>query len=73
MSSVPDGTTASPAQAERDEAARRMLYRACGHALLEITSGLEEGTIVQRGAGPQTLIRIGFAQRGDACFEPPMA
>lgn len=63
MSSVPGGTTASAAQAGRDEAARQILYRSCGHALLEITSGLEEGTIVQRGAGPQTLIRIGFAQR----------
>lgn len=63
MSSVPGGTTASVAQVGRDEAARQILYRSCGHALLEITSGLEEGTIVQRGAGPQTLIRIGFAHR----------
>lgn len=63
MSSTPDGTTPSPAQAERDEAARRLLYRSCGHALLEISAGLESGAVVQRGAGPQTLIRIGFAQR----------
>lgn len=60
---MPDGATPSPAQAERDEAARRLLYRSCGHALLEISAGFESGTVARRGAGPQTLIRIGFAQR----------
>jgi hypothetical protein len=63
MSSTPDGMAPSPAQSERDEAARRLLYRSCGLALLEISAGIEHGTVVQRGAGPQTLIRIGFAQR----------
>lgn len=63
MSATPDSAAPSPAQAERDEEARRLLYRSCGHALLEISAGLESGTLVQRGAGAQSLVRIGFAAR----------
>ncbi len=63
MSSQPNSTTPSEAQAERDESARRLLYRSCGLALLGVSAGLERGTVVQRGAGAQTLVRVGFAAR----------
>jgi hypothetical protein len=59
----PGSIDPSPAQGERDQHARVVLARSCGLALLAISAGLETGTIVQPGAGPETLVRVAFAAR----------
>lgn len=64
MSAEPNSQRPSPQQAERDRSARVQLARAAGLALLHISAGLEAGTLVQHGAGPLTLVKVGFAARG---------
>lgn len=64
MSSNPESTSPSPNQAQRDANARIQLARACGHSLLHISAGLEQGTLVTRDAGAVTLALVGFAARG---------
>jgi hypothetical protein len=64
MTSEPGSTMPSRRQVDRDRSARIQLARAAGLALLEVSAGLEDGTIVTRGAGAMTLAIVGFAARG---------
>lgn len=50
-------------QLDRDAKARRELARACGVALIGMSSALEEGLGVTHGAGPVPLALVAFAAR----------